>query len=330
MRYFARLLVWGFVVTPLACKAPPPSDPIVIDGSSTLRPLTEAIAADVMKTNRGLQVTLSSSGTVDGFVRFCRGQIDVLDASRPVTTEEQAACAAAGVTFIELPVAQDALTVIVNKGNTWATSITVSQLRRLWEPSAEKRITKWNQIQPDWPDREILLFGPGPESGTFDYFTDVVMGTAGTSRSDYTASSEDSIIVHGVGANPQALGYVGYSAFNSDRASVKALAIDDENDSIGPGAIEPSPLAVGRGTYRPFARPLFIYVNTQRLNRPEVKTFVQTYLRRAGELAEGAGAVPLIGTAYTLTQQRLANGVTGTMYTTPDAADRGIDVLLTQ
>jgi phosphate transport system substrate-binding protein len=325
-----RLLLAALVLSQLACGAPPLSDPVIVDGSSTLRPLTEAVAADFMKSHRGTQVTLSSSGTVDGFARFCRGELDVVDASRPVTTREQTACEAGGVTFIELPVAHDALTVIVHANNVWAASLTVSELRTLWEPAAEKRITRWNQVRPDWPDEEIALFGPGPESGTFDYFTDVVMGTADASRKDYTASADDQVIVDGVAGNPQGLGYLGYSYFDRNRARVRAVAIDDGNDSIGRGPIEPSPQAVGRGIYRPFARPLFVYVNTERLRRPEVKAFIETYLRRAGDLARGVGTVPLMATAYDLARQRLVKGVTGTMYTVPDAADRGIEFLLTQ
>jgi phosphate transport system substrate-binding protein len=283
-----------------------------------------------MKTHPGMPVKSSASGTVEGFARFCRGELDLVDASRAVTRAEQAACDAGGIAFIELPVAYDALTVIVNAGNTWASSMTVSELRTLWEPKAEKRIVKWNQVRSDWPDRPIRLFGPGPESGTFDYFTQAVTGTVDASRTDYTASGDDTVIVAGVAGDVEALGYVGYSYFDDQRKTLKALAIDDEDESIGRGAIEPSPLQVARGVYRPFARPLFIYVNESRLLRPEVKAFVDSYLRRAGELAADAGTMPLMATTYKLATQRLAKAITGTMYRTREDARLGIDLLLSQ
>jgi phosphate transport system substrate-binding protein len=258
MRWRLVAVVSALLASQLACRSEPLTAPVVIDGSSTLAPLTEAVAADFMKSHRQTPVNVSSAGTVEGFNRFCRGELDIVDASRPVTSVEQASCAAGGITFIELPVAHDALTVVVNVGNTWASSITVSELRTLWEPTAETRVLKWNQIRADWPDRPIKLFGPGAESGTFDYFTEAVMGTVDASRKDYTASGDDKVIVDGVSADVEALGYVGYSRFAHDRKALKALAIDDGDDSIGPGAIEPSPEAVGRGIYRPFARPLFM------------------------------------------------------------------------
>ena len=327
-----RLLVVVTVLLHAACGSPPapPSDPVVIDGSSTLAPLTQTVAADFMKLQPGTTVTASASGTVQGFSRFCRGELDIVDASRAVTQAERDACAAAGVTFIELPVAYDALTVIVNAGNTWASAMTVSELRKLWEPAAEKRVTTWNQVRSDWPDRPIRLFGPGAESGTFDYFTQAVTGTVDSSRTDYTASGDDQVIVDGVAGDVEALGYVGYGHFDRHRKTLKALAIDDEDESIGRGAIEPSPLQVGRGVYRPFSRPLFIYVNQSRLERPEVKAFVNSYLRRAGELALAAGTMPLMATTYKLATERLARGTTGTIYRSADDAKVGLDLLLTQ
>jgi phosphate transport system substrate-binding protein len=331
MTSIRRLISWAGVLVQVGCAAPPPpTDPIVIDGSSTLAPLTEAIVADFQKTHRHVPLKLASVGTAEGFAHFCRGELDILDASRPVSVSEQAACASANVTFIELPVAQDAVTVIVNARNTWASSMSVSELRRLWEPAAETKITRWNQIRSDWPDRPIKLFGPGAESGTFDFFTEAVTGTVDSSRKDYTASGNDLVIVDGVGGDVEALGYVGYGYFDRNRESLKALALDDEDDSVGRGPIEPSPLNVGRGVYRPFARPLFIYVNQARLSRPEVKTLVDTYVRRASELAIGAGAVPLIGTSYALVSERLAKGMTGTMFKTAEDRTRGIDLLLHQ
>ena len=231
---------------------------------------------------------------------------------------------------MELPVAHDAITIIVNGRNTWASDMTVQDLRTLWAANAEGRVTRWNQVRPGWPDRDIALFGPGRESGTFDYFTDAINGSAGASRTDYTASADDREITRQVAANEYALGYVGYSYFERGRGRLKALAIDDLDDRIGQGPIEPSPANVRRGVYRPLSRPLFIYVNAARLQRAEVKAFVSHYLRRAGELAAAESEIALVGPAYDLARQRLEKVVTGTMYTTPNAAEMRIEALLTQ
>jgi phosphate transport system substrate-binding protein len=331
MTRVSRLFISATLLLQAACAAPPPSTaPIVIDGSSTLAPLTEAIVADFQKTHRYVPIKLAAVGTAEGFAHFCRGEIDILDASRPVSPAEQAVCASANVPFIELPVAHDALTVMVNAGNTWASSITVSELRKLWEPAAAATITRWNQIRSDWPNRPIKLFGPGSESGTFEYFTEVVTGTVGSSRKDYTASGDDRVVVEGVSGDVEALGYAGYSYFDRNRKVLKALAVDDEDDSVGRGPIEPSQLNVGRGVYRPFARPLFIYVHQARLTRPEVKTFVDTYVRHAPELAISAGAAPLMGNSYELVIRRLTKGTTGTMFKTEEDRRQGIDLLLNQ
>src|SRR5262245_47657064 len=204
-----RMFITAMLLWPLGCAPPPSTPPIVIDGSSTLAPLTEAVVVEFQKTHRNVPIKLASVGTAEGFTHFCRGELDMLDASRPVSPAEQAACTAGNVTFIELPVAHDALTVMVNAGNTWASSITVSELRKLWEPAAEARVTRWNQVRSDWPDRPIKLFGPGPESGTFDYFTEVVTGTVDSSRRDYTASGDDKVNVAAVAADVEALGCAG-------------------------------------------------------------------------------------------------------------------------
>lgn len=211
-----------------------------------------------------------------------------------------------------------------------SSSITVAELRALWEPRADGRITKWSQIRKDWPDRDITLFGPGVESGTFDYFTGAINGGAGASRKDYTSSADDNAIVNGVASDEGALGYVGYGYYEGGKESLKALGIDDLDDSVGQGAVPPSPTNVGRGVYRPLSRPLFIYVNLQRAKRPEVKAFAESYLRHAGELASQAGVVPLMANVYQLAQQRLTRMATGTMYQRGNAADLGVEYLLTQ
>ncbi len=319
---FIVALTWG-------CDKPAPTTPITIDGSSTVYPLTQEAAAFFEKSGAGI-VSLAYSGTVTGFGKFCRGQLDIVNASRPISREEQKFCEEQGVSFVELPVAHDALTVIVNAKNTWAVSITIDELRALWESGAEKRITRWSQIRKDWPDREIALFGPGTESGTFEFFNQVISGGAQNSRKDYTASGDDRVIVKGVSANEAALGYVGHGAYERDKNELKALAVDDLNDRVGPGAIEPTAENVQRSTYHPLSRPLLIYLNRKSAERPEVKTFAQTYVRNARSLAPQAGAVPMMPSTHKLVEERLARLTTGTIFNVPNIADAWLDLLLTQ
>ena len=225
------------------CGGAAPSEPVLVDGSSTVFPLSEAIALDYLRRHSSAQITVTFSGTDSGFDKFCRGGLDIVDASRPITAPEQDLCAANRVDFVELPVARDAITVIVNARNTWAASMTVAELRTLWSPEAQGKITRWSQVRKGWPDRQIALFGPGPESGTFDYFTAAINGGARASRKDYVASGDDSIIVRGVATDEYALGYVGYGYFDRARSELKSVAIDDLDDSVGQG---PSRLAAER------------------------------------------------------------------------------------
>jgi phosphate transport system substrate-binding protein len=320
----------AFVLTlSSGCSKPAPTTPITVDGSSTVYPLTQE-AAEFFEKSEAAVVSLAYSGTVTGFGKFCRGQLDIVNASRPISREEQKLCEEQGVSFVELPVAHDALTVIVNAKNTWASSITVEELRTLWEPSAEKRITRWSQIRKDWPDLEIALFAPGTESGTFEFFNQAINGGAQNSRKDYTASGDDRVIVKGVGANEAALGYVGHGAYERDKNELKALALDDLNDRVGPGAIEPTAENVQRSTYRPLSRPLLIYLNRKSAERPEVKAFVQNYIRNARSLAPQAGAVPMMPSTHKLVEGRFAKLTTGTIFNVPNIADAWLDLLLTQ
>lgn len=279
-----------------------------VDGSSTVFPISEAIAEEFMTSNSA-DVVVGVSGTGGGFAKFCAGEIDVTGASRPIKTEELEACAANGIEFIELPVAYDALTVVVNPANTWADSMTVEQLRTLWEPSAEGRITSWNQLDPSWPDLPIELFGPGTDSGTFDYFTDEIVGEEGASRGDYTASEDDNILVVGVQQNEGALGYFGYAYYQENRSTISSVAIDSGN-----GPVSPSPQTVNNGTYAPLSRPIFIYVNSEAANRPEINAFVNYYLTNAPSLVPFVGYVPLSDAAYELGMDLFERGVVGTVY----------------
>ena len=318
------------IVLSIACRSEPLGDPVTLDGSSTVFPLADAVAHEFGKHNRRVPVNVKFSGTNPGIAKFCRGQLDIAAASRPISIDEQKACTTAGITFVELPIAHDAITIIVNAKNTWATSITVPELRTLWEPKAEKRITKWNQVRKDWPDRAVTLFAPGTESGTFDYFTAAINGATDASRTDYTASGDDHVIVEGVAADEGALGYVGYGYFARSKDRLKALAVDDLDDSIGQGPIEPSSETVGRGLYRPLSRPLFIYVNADHAKRAEVSAFARYFVRNAGVFSANAGTMPLAGAAYKLAEQRFEKLTAGTMFTVPRAAELGVEYLLAQ
>jgi phosphate transport system substrate-binding protein len=305
-------------------------EPIRIDGSSTVYPITSAVAEDFKKENPEAKVQVAFSGTGSGFERFCKGDIDIQDASRPIEAPEIAACKQANIGYIELPVAHDGLTIIVHPSNDFATSMTVEELKTLWSPAAEKKVVKWSQIRKGWPDRPIALYGPGQKSGTFDFFTATINGKEHESRKDYTASEDDQEIVKGVAGNPDALGYVGFGYYETHKSTLKVVPIDDGDQEIGPGAIEPSPNTVRRGLYRPLSRPLFIYVNTKRLDRPEVKAFVNYYVRNSENLAAKAGGIPLNGMLYGLVQERVNKKLEGSLYEKPDAAGRSIEQLLNQ
>ncbi|HEY7441560.1 MAG TPA: PstS family phosphate ABC transporter substrate-binding protein [Vicinamibacterales bacterium] len=306
------------------------TEPILVDGSSTLFPLTTTVAEEFQMSRPGTKVEVRFSGTSAGFDRFCSGETDIQDASRPIESREIAACQAAGIGYLELPIAHDGLTVIVHASNSWAESMTTVELKALWEPKAQGKVIRWHQIRRDWPDRPLSLFGPGPRSGTFDFFTLVIMGRERESRSDFSASEDDEVIVKNVAADPNALGYVGYVYYERHRQALRAVRIDDLDQSIGRGAIEPSPDTVRRGLYRPLSRPLFIYVNTKRLDRPEVKAFVDFFTRNSEALAVQAGCIPLNPRLYDLVQQRVLKRIEGSLYQAPDAAGRTLDELLNQ
>jgi phosphate transport system substrate-binding protein len=271
---------------------------VTVEGSSTVFPFSEAVAEDFQLANRGARVTVGVSGTGGGFQKFCRGEVDVANASRRISATEVEACKTAGVAYLELPVAYDGLAVVVHPENTWATSMTVGELRRLWEPAAEGTITRWNQVRTGWPDREVHLFGAGVDSGTFDSFTESINGQAKASRGDYTSSEDDNLIVQGVAGDVNALGYFGYAYYDENRERLKLVAIDDGNDENGAGPIAPSPETVRGGTYRPLSRPLFIYVSQRALARPEVRAFVEFHLYQGVPLVSEVGYVPLTETEH--------------------------------
>ncbi|MGP3920724.1 phosphate ABC transporter substrate-binding protein PstS family protein [Nonomuraea sp. 10N515B] len=261
---------------------------VKVDGSSTVAPLTSAAAEFFAEEQAKVNVTVGTSGTGGGFEKFCNGETDISDASRPIKDEEKAACDAKGIKYTELTVATDALTVVVNKENTWATCLTVDQLKKMWEPGAEKKITSWNQIDPKFPNEPLKLFGPGTDSGTFDYFTDEINGEEGASRKDYSPSEDDNVIVQGVEGSKGGLGYFGFTYFEENAAKLKAIEIDSGN-----GCVAPSAETAQNGTYTPLARPLFIYPSTAAVKRPEVAAFLDYYVANVNKIATDAKYIPL-------------------------------------
>jgi phosphate transport system substrate-binding protein len=262
---------------------------IAVDGSSTVGPLTTAAAEAFRGEQPGVNIEVGVSGTGGGFERFCAGETDISNASRPIDEEEEVpVCQEAGIEYTEFQVGVDALTVVVNPENDWATCLTVDQLKKMWEPAAEGKVDNWNQVDPSFPDQQLALAGPGTDSGTFDYFTDEVNGEEGASRSDYTASEDDNVIVQAVAGDPGALGYFGYTYFEENQDSLKALEIDG-----GEGCVAPSVDTARDGSYTPLSRPLFIYVKNESLQRPEVQGFVEYFLTNSIPLAEDALFIPV-------------------------------------
>jgi phosphate transport system substrate-binding protein len=280
---------------------------IKVDGSSTVFPVTEAVAEEFQNAKGGrVRVTVGISGTGGGFKKFVRGEIDVADASRPILAEEMAQAKTNGIEFVELPIAFDALAVVVNPQNDWVTSMTVEELKKVWEPAAQGKVTHWNHIRREWPNEKIALFGAGADSGTFDYFTEAIVGKAKSSRGDYTASEDDNVLVQGVEGNKFALGYIPYAYFAPHSNRMKAVAVQWEKNKVKE-PVSPSPENVIAGTYNPLSRPLFIYVSKKSMDRPEVKEFVEFYLANVKTLATEVKYVPLTDPAYQMATERLRN-----------------------
>lgn len=283
---------------------------IQIDGSSTVFPITEAVAEEFQKAKKGkIKVTVGIAGTGGGFKKFCRGETDISDASRPILKQEMEACKGAGIEYIELPVAFDALTVIVNPKNEWSPTMTVAELKKIWEPAAQGKVTKWNQVRASWPDAPLKLFGAGADSGTFDYFTEAITGKAKSSRGDFTASEDDNVLVQGVANDHNALGFFGFAYYAENKGKLKAVAVDN-----GKGPVGPSEKTVLDGTYQPLSRPIYIYVNKKSLAKPEVKEFTEYYLKHAPKLIREVKYVPLPDKLYTLGTSRVQSGKVGTAF----------------
>jgi phosphate transport system substrate-binding protein len=283
---------------------------IKIDGSSTVFPIAEAVAEEFQRAGHRVRVTVGLSGTGGGFKKLCRGEIDVANASRPILAEEMEKCRAAGISYLELPVAFDAITVVVNPKNDWVTSLTVDELKKIWEPAAQAKVLTWNQVRPEFPDTRLMLFGPGADSGTFDYFTEAVTHKAKASRGDYTASEDDNVLVQGVENNKNALGYFGFAYYSAHRNKMRVVPIEAPNGN----AVSPTLDAVVDGSYTPLSRPLFIYVSDRAVERPEVQSFIEYYLNEGRELVNEVGFISLPQSVTQVALQHLQERRLGTVF----------------
>ncbi|MFO1361427.1 MAG: PstS family phosphate ABC transporter substrate-binding protein [Burkholderiales bacterium] len=318
----ARALVAGVAAAGAFAAVPAAQAQLVkLDGSSTVYPISEAVAEEFQKSTRGkVKVTVGISGTGGGFKKFCRGEIDVANASRPILKREMEVCRVAGIEYFELPVAFDALTVVVNPKNGFVKQLTVAELKKMWEPAAQGKVTTWRQVNPQWPDAAFKLFGPGADSGTFDYFTEAVVGKSKSARGDFTASEDDNVLVQGVARDANGLGYFGYAYYIENKDKLRAVPIVNEKGQ----PVAPSMESVLEGTYSPLARPIFIYVRAAALARPEVKEFVGYYMQHGPQLAAEVKYVPLPERAYKASWEHVLKGRKGTVF--GGAAEAGVTI----
>ena len=285
---------------------------VKVDGSSTVYPITEAVAEDFQKSKKNsVRVTVGISGTGGGFKKFCRGETDVSNASRPITKKEMEDCKAAGIEYLEMPVAYDALTVVINPKNTWAKTLTVAELKAIWEPAAQGKITNWKQVNPAFPDRPIKLYGPGADSGSFEYFTEAINGKSKSTRGDFTASEDDNVLVQGVSRDVGGLGYFGYAYYTENKDKLSAVAVVA---AAGKPAVSPSLETVINGSYQPLARPIFIYINAKSAAKPEVKEFVEYYMKNGEKLTKEMKYISLPAKAYAYNLEHFAKMAKGTKF----------------
>lgn len=284
-----------------------------LDGSSTVFPINEAVAEAFQESHEAL-VTIGVSGTGGGFQKFCRGEIAIAGASRPIQPTEVDLCSGAGVDYIELPIAYDGIAVTVHPSNDWVDYLTVDELRRIWQPEAQRELTHWDQVRTAWPEEEIHLFGPGVDSGTYDYFTRAIVGEEHASRGDYTSSEDDNVLVHGVANDRLALGYFGYAYYVENQERLKVVPVDDQNPENGEGPVAPSPETVARGTYQPLSRPLFIYIRASEAARPEVESFVDFYIDEVPNLVPDVGYIALSERGYRLVRGHFEERKTGSAF----------------
>lgn len=287
------------------------SGTIAIDGSSTVFPITEAMAEEFQKIHPRVRVPVGVSGTGGGFKSFVRGETDINDASRPVKPEEAALAAENGIEYIELPIAFDGISVVVNKENSFVDHLTAVELKKIWQPGSTVKL--WSDVRPGWPEEPVHLYGPGTDSGTFDYFTEAINGESKACRADFTASEDDNVLVQGVAGDRNGLGFFGYAYYAENTSRLKLVPVDG-----GEGPISPSMATIGDGTYQPLARPIFLYISTASAERPEVQAFIDFYLEQAPVLVREVGYVPLPDSVYELVASRFERRVTGSVFSSGD------------
>ena len=294
---------------------------VMIDGSSTVFPITEAVAEEFMASHPDVRVTVGASGTGGGFGKFLRRETDINDASRPIKASEREVADSSGIGFIELPVAYDGIAVMTNPQNTWLECLTTAELKAIWEPGST--VNNWNQVRSAFPDQPLVLYGPGTDSGTYDYFTEAVGGEEGASRSDFTASEDDNVLVQGIAGDPNAFGFFGLAYYEENAAQLRLVGIDN-----GDGCVTPNTETVGSGTYAPLSRPVFIYVRADRADDAAVNTFVNFYLDNAPALVREVGYIPLSATAYEAAKDRFAARTTGSVFEGGSAPGMTMEELL--
>jgi phosphate transport system substrate-binding protein len=280
---------------------------VSIDGSSTVFPISEAVAEEFLAVQPRVRVTVGVSGTGGGFKKFLAGEIDINDASRPIKMKEVKQASASGIGFIELPIAYDGLSVVVNTKNDWVDHLTITELNKIWQSGSS--VKRWSDVRDGWPEKEIKLYGPGPDSGTFDYFTETINGKSGASRPDYTANEDDNALVRGISGDEGSLGYFGYAYYAANKDKLRVVAIDG-----GKGPVAPTEITINNGTYAPLSRPVFIYVRPDALDRKEVRAFVDFYIESAPMLATEVGYIPLPDSVYAGAKQRVESREIGTAY----------------
>lgn len=303
---------------------------VTIDGSSTVFPITEAMAEEFQKVNRNTQVVVGIAGTGGGFKRFCRGETHINDASRPIKEAEVELCKENNIEYIELPIAYDGLAVMVHPSNDWVDYLTVAELKKIWEPEAQNVVLRWNQIRPEWPDKPISLYGAGADSGTYDYFTEAVVGKEGSSRGDFVASEDDNVLVQGISTDPNALGFFGYAYYQENKDKLKLVPISADIDGGFSTAVLPAPTTINDGSYKPLSRPIFLYVTTTAADDPAVSSFIDFYLDPANlqALVTEVGYVPLPLQLNELTSKRYREKTAGSMFKSGSQAGITLEQLL--
>lgn len=306
------ILIAALVLSAAIAKA---ENLIKIDGSSTVFPVTEAVSEEFQAFTKGAtKVTVGVSGTGGGFKKFCRAETDIQDASRPITKEEMATCRDAKVTYFELPIAFDAIAIVVNPKNNWVNEITAAELKKMWEPAAQGKVMTWKQVNAKWPDEKLTLFGASTDNGTFDYFTEAIVEKAKSSRGDYTASVDHNTRVMGVNSNKGALGYIPFAYYITNKDKLKLLGVVGGAKAPSKKAVLPNEQTVISGSYFPLSRPIFIYVNQESMKKPEVKQYVEFYLDKAAEMAKQVQYIPLPANAYKTAKEHLTKKRTGTVF----------------